>query len=293
MQKLLISPRLVLDPIADQFNQVGEASSLVLFASGGDPNENITYSISDQPAGINVEPTNGQLVGNIDPSALSGGPNNDGIHLVTVTATKPGSADATQQFTWSVTSNSANFWFDKDEDESYTARHECSFVQAGDKFYLFGGRENAQTLDVYDYTTNTWNALVNSAPIEFNHFQAVEYDGLIWVIGAFKTNNYPSELPADHIWAFNPATEEWIQGPEIPASRKRGSTGLVVHNNKFYILAGNTIGHSGGYVTWFDEYDPATGTWTVLADAPRPRDHFHAAVIDGKLYAASGRSFWW
>jgi hypothetical protein len=29
-------------------------------------------------------------------------------------------------------------WIDKAEDESYTARHECSFVQAGDKFYLFG-----------------------------------------------------------------------------------------------------------------------------------------------------------
>ncbi len=144
-------------------------------------------------------------------------------------------------------------------------------------------------LDIYDYTTNTWNSLVNSAPIEFNHFQAVEYQGLIWVIGAFKTNNFPNELPADYIWAFNPATEEWIQGPEIPSTRKRGSTGLVVYNGKFYILAGNTTGHNAGYVKWFDEYDPATGVWTELQDAPTERDHFNAAVINGKLYAASGR----
>lgn len=79
------------------------------------------------------------------------------------------------------------------------------------------------------------------------------------------------------------------KGPEIPSTRKRGSTGLSVYNEKFYILAGNTIGHSGGAVNWLDEYDPATGVWTELQDAPRTRDYFHAAVINRKLYAASGR----
>ncbi|WP_437439895.1 Kelch repeat-containing protein, partial [Eudoraea algarum] len=280
---------LTLNTIPDQFNEVGQMSSLIAVASGGDPNENVTYSIANQPSGIVIEPTNGQLTGVIDASALTGGSNSDGVHLVTITASKAGSIDATQQFNWTITAASANTWFDKDEDETYTARHECSFVQAGDKFYLFGGRESAQTLDIYDYNSNTWTSLVNSAPIEFNHFQALEYEGLIWVIGAYKTNVFPSETPADHVWSYNPATSEWIQGPEIPVARKRGSTGLVVHNDKFYIVAGNTNGHSGGFVSWFDEYDPATGIWTVLPDTPRPRDHFHAAVIDGKLYAASGR----
>jgi N-acetylneuraminic acid mutarotase len=289
IEPIIEFPPLLLNPVVDQFNQVGEASSLVLFASGGDPNKNITYTINNQPLGIDIDPSNDQLLGNINPLALNGGTNNDGVHLVTVSATKPGSVDAMQQFNWSITDGSSNFWFDKNEDENYTARHECSFVQAGDKFYLLGGRENAQTLDIYDYTDDTWNSLVNSVPAEFNHFQATEYQGLIWVIGAFKNNDFPSEIPADYIWTFNPATQEWIQGPEIPSNRKRGSAGLVVYNDKFYILAGNTIGHDGGYVNWFDEYDPATGIWTELSDAPRPRDHFHAAVINGKLYAASGR----
>ncbi len=281
-------PILTLNSIADQTNQVGESSTLVIAGSGGDPNGNITYNITGQPAGLSVEPTNGQIIGTIDVAAINGGPNNDGIHTVTVTATKPYSEDISIEFTWTVT-NLTNFWTDKNEDESYIARHECSFVQAGDKFYLFGGRESAQTLDVYDYTTDTWNSLNNSAPVEFNHFQAVEYQGLIWVIGAFRTNNYPDEVPADFVWAFNPDTEEWIQGPEIPATRKRGAAGLVVYNDKFYVVGGNSDGHDGGFVSWLDEYDPATGTWTQLTDAPTARDHFHATVINGKLYAASGR----
>ncbi|OZV69332.1 Kelch repeat-containing protein [Winogradskyella aurantia] len=282
-------PPLTFETVLDQSNEVWESSALVLAASGGDPNENITYSISNQPAGLDVEPTNGQIIGTINPSAINGGPNNDGIHEVTITASKPGSDAVTQQFIWTITTSFSNLWFDKDEDETYTARHECSFVQAGNKFYLMGGRENAQTMDVYDYATDSWISLNNSAPFEFNHFQGVEYQGLIWVIGAFKTNSFPTETPADYIWAFNPATQEWIQGPEIPQARKRGSTGLVVYNDKFYILAGNTNGHDGGYVNWFDVYDPSTATWNVLEDAPRSRDHFQAVVIEDKLYAASGR----
>ena len=41
-------------------------------------------------------------------------------------------------------------------------------MQAGDKFYLFGGRENARTLDTYDYASDIWTRSA-SAPIPFNY----------------------------------------------------------------------------------------------------------------------------
>jgi len=149
----------------------------------------------------------------------------------------------------------ATTWFDIDEDESYTARHEASFVQAGDRFYLFGGRENPQILETYDYTSNVW-ATSASTPIPFNHFQATEYQGLIWVIGAFKDNRFPREAPADNIYIFDPANDVWIEGPEIPSDRRRGSTGLVEYQGTFYVVGGNTVGHNGGFVSWFDSYNP-------------------------------------
>ena len=179
-------------------------------------------------------------------------------------------------------------WTDKNEDESYVARHEFGFVQVGDKFIMFGGRESSQVLDIYDYATNSWSN-GGMAPIEFNHFQAVTYEGLVWVIGAFKDNNFPIEVPADYIYMYNPASQEWIQGMEIPVARKRGANGLAVYNNKFYIVGGNNIGHDSGYVPYLDEFDPETGIWTTLSDAPRSRDHFHATIHNDKLYAIGGR----
>ncbi|WP_245911400.1 malectin domain-containing carbohydrate-binding protein [Neolewinella xylanilytica] len=272
-------------PIPNQTNDEEDVVNLTVLASGGDSNENFSFSATGLPAGIQIEPTTGLIFGTIADGASAGS-----VYTSVVTVSKPGSTNAVVSFSWTVNGPfSQPVWNNQTDDENYTARHECSFVQAGDKFYLFGGRENSTTFDVYDYEAKTWSQIPNSAPSEFNHFQALEYQGLIWVIGAFKTNNFPAEEPADYVWAYNPATDEWIQGPEIQEDRKRGSAGLVVHNGKFYVIGGNTIGHDGGYVAWFDEFDPQTGVWTNLGNAPRPRDHFHAEVIDGKLYLAGGR----
>ncbi|MCM4164796.1 MULTISPECIES: malectin domain-containing carbohydrate-binding protein, partial [unclassified Arenibacter] len=279
------NPVLTLSAIANQANDINEVVNFSAAAAGGDPSEDISYYISGQPEGISINPSNGQITGTVDPTASSGGPNNNGMHQVVVTVAKPGSAPASRVFSWNI----ASTWINKNENETYTARHENSFVQAGNKFYLMGGRENSRTIDVYDYTSDTWTSLVNSAPFEFNHFQATEYQGLIWVIGSFKDNAFPTETPAEYVWAFDPANEEWIQGPQIPVNRRRGSAGLVLYNNKFYVVAGNTQGHNGGYVPYFDEFDPATGTWTALADAPRARDHFAAVAIGDKLYVSGGR----
>ncbi len=279
------NPTLSITAIANQVSDIDAVIDFTASATGGDSGEDLIYYISGQPEGISINSATGQVTGTIETTASVGGPNNNGAHEVVVTAVRRGSAPASTVFNWNI----ASTWVDKDEDENYTARHENSFVQAGDKFYLMGGRENPSTIDVYDYTSDLWNSLVDSAPFEFNHFQATEYQGLIWVIGSFKDNAFPTETPAEYVWAFDPANEEWIQGPEIPAARRRGSAGLVMNNNKFYVVAGNTIGHDGGYVSYFDEFDPATGIWTALTDAPRARDHFAAVTIGDKLYVSGGR----
>ncbi len=238
--------------------------------------------------GINY--TDSELTNSIESTREGATANPDGIYNVTVTAVTEEEENLTTNFTWNITPEDSLSpkWIDKNENENYVARHECSFVQAGESFIMFGGRESSQRLDVYDYASDSWSQ-GGEAPVEFNHFQATTYKDLVWVIGAFKTNTFPNEAPADYIYMYNPATQEWIQGIEIPEDRRRGGAGLVVHNDKFYIIGGNTIGHNGGYVAWFDEYDPATGTWTVLPDAPHARDHFHATMSNGKLYAAGGR----
>jgi|GEM_PF-796644 len=167
-----------------------------------------------------------------------------------------------------------------------TARHECAFGQLGDKFYLLGGR-GLKPVQAYDPASNSWITL-GFTPQEIHHFQAVEFHGLMYLICAFQ-GNFPSETGIPFIYIYDPLSDSWFVGPDIPSARVRGSAGVVLRDDKFYVVSGLTDGHRSGWVRWFDEYNPATNSWTVLPDAPRARDHFAAALVDDLLVCAGGR----
>lgn len=166
------------------------------------------------------------------------------------------------------------------------ARHETAFVELGGDFYMIGGRES-QKIDRFDPVTNTWSKMGATSPL-IHHFQPVVWDEKIYMVGAM-TGKYPKEPPMTHVQIYDPATDEWTEGDEVPEARRRGGAGTVVYDGKIYMACGITLGHTSGTNNWFDAYDPATGTWTVLPDAPHKRDHFHAVVLDNKLYCMGGR----
>lgn len=167
-----------------------------------------------------------------------------------------------------------------------TARHETGGVVVNGKLYVIGGR-GERPVEVYDPQDNTWQH-ISSAPVEMHHFQPVAIGTRIYIAGAF-TCCYPREDIIEHIYIFDTVTHRWSKGPNLPASRRRGSAGAVAYNGKIYLIGGNTRGHSGGAVNWFDEFDPATGDWTVLRAAPDARDHVTVAVVNSKLVVAGGR----
>ncbi|MEB2777238.1 kelch repeat-containing protein [Algoriphagus sp. D3-2-R+10] len=166
-------------------------------------------------------------------------------------------------------------------------RHENSFVECDGKFYLLGGR-GIKPIEEYDPKTNMWKTLA-MAPMEFHHFQAISFKNEIYVIGAL-TGGYPHETPLKNFLIFNPKTNTWREGAEIPEDRRRGSAGVLTRGDKIYMVCGIVDGHYADFVPWLDEYDTKTGEWTVLPDAPRPRDHFGAVLVDDKIYAAGGRT---
>ncbi len=168
-----------------------------------------------------------------------------------------------------------------------SARHENGFVAVGERLYLLGGR-GERPLDIFDPATGRWSQGAKP-PFEIHHMQAIAYDEKLYVLGAM-TGGFPEEPPLANILIYDPANDAWSTGPEIPADRRRGGSGVVLHEGLIYLLGGNTRGHMSGYVPWVDVFDPETGRWTQLPDAPHARDHFHAAVIDGHIYAAGGRT---
>ncbi|MEP5032933.1 MAG: DUF5060 domain-containing protein [Parasphingorhabdus sp.] len=165
-------------------------------------------------------------------------------------------------------------------------RHEASLVAFNKKLYLIGGR-GIKPVNVYDPRTNMWTAKAQT-PIELHHFQAIVHGDAIYILGAM-TGGWPKEKPIDRIIIYYPEEDRFVDGPLIPAERRRGGAGVAIHDGKFYMIGGITNGHLDGYVPWFDEFDPATGQWRILPGAPQARDHFQAVIANGKLYAFAGR----
>ncbi|WMJ73319.1 T9SS type A sorting domain-containing protein [Cytophagaceae bacterium ABcell3] len=170
-------------------------------------------------------------------------------------------------------------------------RHENAFVEVNGKLYLLGGR-GPQPVEIYDPETDTWTTGATGyqdiSASQIHHFQAVAVGSKIYAICGFDIVD-GAEVPTPNVYIYDTETDTWSDGPEIPAHRRRGSAGAVVYNGKIYIVAGIQNGHIDGHVEWFDEFDPQTGEWRELPDAPRARDHFHAAIAGGKLVAAGGR----
>jgi N-acetylneuraminic acid mutarotase len=167
-----------------------------------------------------------------------------------------------------------------------TARHEAAVVAFEDQLYLLGGR-GIKPVDRFDPKTNTWKAL-SKPPIEIHHFQPVVYKDAIYLVGAM-TGKWPIEQGLESVLVYYPKEDRFEFTHEIPKHRRRGGAGAVLHNSKIYLVGGITNGHNGGYRSWTDEYDPETGKWRVLPDAPHARDHFQAVAVNSKLYAFAGR----
>lgn len=167
-----------------------------------------------------------------------------------------------------------------------TARHEAGLVGFDQKLYLLGGRR-VNPVDVFDPRLGKWTEL-SKPPVEIHHFQPVVYGDAIYILGAM-TGQWPNETPLDRVLVYWPKTDTFEFSHVIPEHRRRGGAGAVVHDGKIYLAGGITNGHMNGYQPWLDVYDPRTGAWEVLPDAPHARDHFQLAAIKNKLYAFAGR----
>ena len=167
------------------------------------------------------------------------------------------------------------------------ARHEAAFIQVGKRYYLLGGR-GIRPVSIYDAGSRQWTE-GSKPPVEIHHFQPVVYKNEIYLLGAM-TGGYPGETPLPNVYIYSPETDTWRTGDEIPEDRRRGGAGAVLHDGLIYLVCGIRDGHRGDHKKWLDTYNPATGEWAQLPDAPRARDHFQSVVADGKLYALAGRT---
>ena len=125
-------------------------------------------------------------------------------------------------------------------------------------------------------------------PVPTSEQTVVVLGGKIYIAGGYAH----ARIPVDHLWIYDPATNRCSAGPPLPLALHHAPGATV--NGKLYILGGEAGGAGTGlpslYLNSVFELDPQIGEWVARASMPTSRSAGGAAVIDGKIYVAGGRT---
>lgn len=117
--------------------------------------------------------------------------------------------------------------------------------------------------------------------------------GLAYVAGRlyyFGGNNLDRTQDPSDVWMLDVAdgSTRWVS--EAPLPNPRNHMGWGVINGEIYAVGGQYVDLSNLAQSSLDRYDPASNTWTVLANMPIARSHIMDStfVLNGQLVVAGG-----
>lgn len=167
------------------------------------------------------------------------------------------------------------------------------------KIYVAGGILNPNTaftahFESYDPVKDAWTSL-KPLPEARHHVTLSNVKGRLYGIGGF-TGGFPNWRALPTMFIYDPASNAWTKGVDLPAARAEGVAAAV--DDKIYLIGGRVRAtenarHFNDHTDSVrnEVFDTSTRRWSKRADAPTPRNSAAVAVIDGKIYVVGGRQF--
>ncbi len=146
-------------------------------------------------------------------------------------------------------------------------------------------RAQAAPLPLAGIAPGRWVALPD-APTSRGEVSAARIGDDVYVVGGFDASGHTSNV----VQRVNLRTQRWSSAAAMPQALNHMSA--VGYRGRLYVVGGyGSPGDSStGATRGFWRYDPATGRWTSMPDAPVARAAAGAAVLGHRLYVAGGRN---
>ncbi|HEY1906471.1 MAG TPA: hypothetical protein VGG91_10525 [Myxococcaceae bacterium] len=160
------------------------------------------------------------------------------------------------------------------------------FVEdASRTFQIFGTKHVWR----YRVATNAYEAMPD-LPDDRGAGALVYLDGKLHFFGG-ESFGQGQDTPEHWVLDLGGGATAWIVAAPMLPGRARNHLGSAVFDGKIYAIGGQH-GHDEGLIEspQTDVYDPATDTWTPLADMPLAKGHIAAAtfVFQGRIFALAG-----
>lgn len=160
------------------------------------------------------------------------------------------------------------------------------------KIYAIGGIRRSgvpaiATVEEYDPATDTW-AKKADMPTNRRDLTSAVVNDKIYVIGGRGGARNRRQLTT--VEEYDPATNAWTQKADMLTERRDLSASVV--DGIIYVIGGLGMKtqQTDVDIKTVEAYDPATDTWTQIADMPTARSALSTSVVNGQIYAIGGHS---
>lgn len=193
--------------------------------------------------------------------------------------------------------------YDVDEDSFVAApslpgpRAGGGLALVGRSLHYIGGLMKDRDTDSADHWVLDLDATGDSVewksaaamPAPRNHFATVTYTGKIYVLGGqFHHDSTSGKPPLDQarVDIYDPATDSWSPGPELPLPHSHAEGSTFVHDGRIFMIGGRSVNNFEA-AAWVLS---TAGEWSPLGELPGPSMGPAARIIDGRLVVAGGTS---
>lgn len=151
----------------------------------------------------------------------------------------------------------------------------------GNSLIAAGGYDTRRSSFIYDIASNSWRS-GPQLPRGSDNVAVVGAGGKVYAIGGEASNA---------LQIYDPVANAWSSGPNLPGVRFASAAALF--NDRLHVIGGwNYSNTSSASLATQSAFDLGSQSWLAmpLAELPSARNAAAAAVIDGKLCVAGGRS---
>jgi uncharacterized repeat protein (TIGR01451 family) len=166
------------------------------------------------------------------------------------------------------------------------SRHTSTLLRDGT--VLAAGGRNASgvvaTAETFDPARGTWTATGPMTAARYAHSATHLPDGRVLVVGGWGAPEQSASLSAE---IYSPATRQWT-AVTPPHVARAGHTATLLTNGRVLVAGGRD---QEGVTASAEEYDPATGTWSLTTGPLGAGRDGHTATLlpDGHVLVAGGR----
>jgi hypothetical protein len=288
---------------ANTFGRTGSAVPLadgrVLFAGGGDPQDNNLATAAVYTPAAGTWAVTGSMAASRRVHSLTslGGGRVLAVGGLTGTLQFPLPATRTAELydpaagTWTATGSLG------------LARHDHSASLLPDGRVLVAGgtfvrsassNASTETCEIYDPSTGVWSAAAPMSDARSGHCAVTLADGRVLVIGGWRYTTLDAGVGTAYCELFDPATGTW--SPTGSMSTPRHSHQAVLLPDGTVLAIGGGVRQLGGEsvvdphsVSTVERFDPSSRQWSPAAGLPWPRSEHLATVLDnGHVLVAGG-----